>query len=184
MQSIVNEFALPILVPNLSASTYFDQLEDLLSIILSSTKQLSLSPAQLKQIQQYPKHPQHEKAHTAIITNIINKCNAFGAPSRIPDSVITSKLSYGSVDTNSPDYHHPHRAGSNESRKEQIIFESEDYVGLPNIGNTCYINSFLIILYFCRDFRKFLVKEQPTDKSLNCLARIFTDLDVKNTVGL
>jgi ubiquitin C-terminal hydrolase len=100
------------------------------------------------------------------------------------DSIINSKVSHNSINTNSSGQRNPHRAGSYESRKEQIIFESDDYVGLPNIGNTCYINSFLINLYFCRDFHTFLVKEQPTDKTLNYLVRIFTGLDVKNTLGL
>lgn len=151
---------------------------------------------------------QYEKKHRELLANIISKCEGYGQPKAIseintkkstinapasnstlfynPQShPVAHKLSQHSSDSvPSPMTHLPHRGSSNDSRKEQIIFESEDYVGLPNIGNTCYINSFLINLYFCREFRKYIVKQRPSSKTLDCMIRIFNDLDIKNTVGL
>lgn len=136
---------------------------------------------------------------------IKNKSNAFGQSSNIskissikpPPALITqnnsklfqqqpapdtSKLSQPSNE--SPPYHLPHRNASNESRKEQIIFESEDFIGLPNIGNTCYINSFLINLYFCRDVCKLLREQRSSSKTIDSLARIFEALKIKNPIAL
>uniref|UniRef100_A0A2K5L968 ubiquitinyl hydrolase 1 n=1 Tax=Cercocebus atys TaxID=9531 RepID=A0A2K5L968_CERAT len=72
--------------------------------------------------------------------------------------------------------------GANASTLEKEIGPeqfpvNERYFGLVNFGNTCYCNSVLQALYFCRPFReKVLVCEsQPRKKEslLTCLADLF-----------
>ncbi|XP_028570552.1 ubiquitin carboxyl-terminal hydrolase 12-like isoform X1 [Podarcis muralis] len=56
----------------------------------------------------------------------------------------------------------------------------EHYFGLVNFGNTCYCNSVLQALYFCRPFREKVLayKVQPHKKEtlLTCLSELFNDI--------
>ncbi|KAK0043017.1 ubiquitin carboxyl-terminal hydrolase 12, partial [Biomphalaria pfeifferi] len=74
--------------------------------------------------------------------------------------------------------------GANASQLEKEIgseqFPSnEHYFGLVNFGNTCYCNSVLQALYFCRPFRekvlqyKHQVKSLKKETLLTCLADLF-----------
>jgi len=56
---------------------------------------------------------------------------------------------------------------------------NEHYVGLVNFGNTCYCNSVLQALYFCKPFRDMVLlykqqtKNQKKETLLTCLADLF-----------
>jgi hypothetical protein len=58
---------------------------------------------------------------------------------------------------------------------------NEHFYGLVNFGNTCYVNSVLQALYFCRPFREKIIQyklqQQKSNKNkehlLNCLAELF-----------
>ncbi|CAF0759557.1 unnamed protein product [Rotaria sordida] len=55
---------------------------------------------------------------------------------------------------------------------------NEHYLGLVNFGNTCYCNSVLQALYFCKPFRERVLNYRSTQKSkkenlLTCLADLF-----------
>ncbi|EPY74728.1 hypothetical protein CB1_001907053 [Camelus ferus] len=72
--------------------------------------------------------------------------------------------------------------GANASALEKEIGPeqfpvNEHYFGLVNFGNTCYCNSVLQALYFCRPFREKVLayKSQPRKKEslLTCLADLF-----------
>lgn len=72
--------------------------------------------------------------------------------------------------------------GANSSKLEKALLdfpEGERYFGFENFGNTCYANSVLQSLYFCRPFRENLLQyaaKQPNgseDNLLNCLADLF-----------
>lgn len=58
----------------------------------------------------------------------------------------------------------------------QQVMQSMEYVGLPNIGNTCYINCMLHALYFCRSFTEPYFRAVPEEKSLVMIQKVFGDL--------
>jgi hypothetical protein len=56
----------------------------------------------------------------------------------------------------------------------------EHYLGLTNFGNSCYVNSVVQALYFCRPFRKEVLAYQQTadepDTLLSLLAELFDQI--------
>ncbi|XP_018588769.1 ubiquitin carboxyl-terminal hydrolase 12 [Scleropages formosus] len=84
--------------------------------------------------------------------------------------------------------------GANASALEKEIGPeqfpvNEHYFGLVNFGNTCYCNSVLQALYFCRPFREKVLayKAQPRRKEslLTCLADLFNSIATqKKKVGV
>ncbi|OXB81395.1 UNVERIFIED_CONTAM: hypothetical protein H355_001612 [Colinus virginianus] len=85
-------------------------------------------------------------------------------------------------------------SGANASALEKEIGPeqfpvNEHYFGLVNFGNTCYCNSVLQALYFCRPFRDKVLayKSQPRKKEnlLTCLADLFHSIATqKKKVGV
>lgn len=72
--------------------------------------------------------------------------------------------------------------GNTTSKLEKALAESGDderYYGLENFGNTCYCNSVLQALYFCRPFREKVLQygqsagRDTEDNLLNCLVELF-----------
>merc|ERR1712037_422135 len=73
--------------------------------------------------------------------------------------------------------------GANASQLEKDIGSdlfpaNEHYFGLVNFGNTCYSNSVLQALYFCRPFREKVLEYKAKNKRtketlLTCLADLF-----------
>ncbi|XP_071086921.1 ubiquitin carboxyl-terminal hydrolase 46-like isoform X3 [Haliotis cracherodii] len=85
--------------------------------------------------------------------------------------------------------------GANASQLEKEIGSeqfpaNEHYFGLVNFGNTCYCNSVLQALYFCRPFREKVLqfkqhqKSQKKETLLTCLADLFYSIATqKKKVG-
>lgn len=78
--------------------------------------------------------------------------------------------------------------GANSSKLEKALAEApedERYYGLENFGNTCYCNSVLQALYFCKPFRERLLKYGASlpgnveENLLNCLADLFTQVRIR-----
>ncbi|KAL3139205.1 Ubiquitin carboxyl-terminal hydrolase 4 [Trebouxia sp. C0010 RCD-2024] len=78
--------------------------------------------------------------------------------------------------------------GGNSSKLEKALLEfpeGERYFGFENFGNTCYANSVLQSLYFCRPFRENLLQyrakltNDSDDNLLNCLAELFHEITSK-----
>jgi ubiquitin carboxyl-terminal hydrolase 12/46 len=72
--------------------------------------------------------------------------------------------------------------GNSTSKLEKALAESgedERYYGLENFGNTCYCNSVLQALYFCRPFREKVLQygqclpRDNEDNLLTCLVELF-----------
>ncbi|KAI8440586.1 hypothetical protein MSG28_001811 [Choristoneura fumiferana] len=86
------------------------------------------------------------------------------------------------------------RMGANISQLERDIGSeqfppNEHYFGLVNFGNTCYSNSVLQALYFCRPFREKVLEYKAKNKRtketlLTCLADLFYSIATqKKKVG-
>ncbi|KAK7503716.1 hypothetical protein BaRGS_00004839 [Batillaria attramentaria] len=85
--------------------------------------------------------------------------------------------------------------GANASQLEKEIGSeqfpaNEHYFGLVNFGNTCYCNSVLQALYFCRGFREKVLQYKQQQKNakkeslLTCLADLFYSIATqKKKVG-
>ncbi|KAJ9522659.1 hypothetical protein QJQ45_019733 [Haematococcus lacustris] len=76
--------------------------------------------------------------------------------------------------------------GNGSSRLEKALAESaqdERFYGLENFGNTCYCNSVIQALYFCKPFRDKLLQYQAnlpnegTENLLTCLADLFAQIN-------
>ncbi|XP_058974881.1 ubiquitin carboxyl-terminal hydrolase 46-like [Musca domestica] len=84
--------------------------------------------------------------------------------------------------------------GANVSQLEKEIGSdlfppNEHYFGLVNFGNTCYSNSVLQALYFCKPFRDKVLEykaknKRPKETLLSCLADLFYNIATqKKKVG-
>lgn len=84
--------------------------------------------------------------------------------------------------------------GANVSQLEKEIGSdlfppNEHYFGLVNFGNTCYSNSVLQALYFCKPFREKVLEyraknKRPKETLLSCLADLFYNIATqKKKVG-
>ncbi|MGH0136471.1 UNVERIFIED_CONTAM: hypothetical protein FKN15_060876 [Acipenser sinensis] len=86
------------------------------------------------------------------------------------------------------------QAGTNASALEKDIGQeqfpiNEHYFGLVNFGNTCYCNSVLQALYFCRPFREnvlaYKAQQKKKENLLTCLADLFHSITTqKKKVGV
>ncbi|KAF7690118.1 hypothetical protein HF521_011922 [Silurus meridionalis] len=84
--------------------------------------------------------------------------------------------------------------GTNASALEKDIGPeqfpiNEHYFGLVNFGNTCYCNSVLQALYFCRPFREsvlaYKAQQKKKENLLTCLADLFHSIATqKKKVGV
>ncbi len=75
--------------------------------------------------------------------------------------------------------------GANASKLEKALAEApedERYYGFENFGNTCYCNSVLQALYFCKPFRERVLKYGATlpsnaeENLLTCLVDLFNQV--------
>lgn len=82
--------------------------------------------------------------------------------------------------------------GNGGSKLEKALAEIPDderYYGLENFGNTCYCNSVIQALYFCKPFRERILKyaaqipAHSSENLLNCLADLFVQVGCTKVAG-
>jgi ubiquitin C-terminal hydrolase len=71
-----------------------------------------------------------------------------------------------------------------QQQSHEVVLQSMEFVGLPNIGNTCYINSMLHSLYFCRSFVHPFYRALPQDKSLIMMQKVYGELRKRDRTNL
>ncbi|OQR69801.1 ubiquitin carboxyl-terminal hydrolase 12-like [Tropilaelaps mercedesae] len=73
------------------------------------------------------------------------------------------------------------KSGAGSERDDVQLPSSERYLGLVNFGNTCYCNSVLQALYYCKPFREKVLEYKAKNKRtretlLTCLADLFHNI--------
>ena len=66
--------------------------------------------------------------------------------------------------------------GSLLNDREDSIPSTERYLGLVNFGNTCYCNSVLQALYYCKPFREKVLEYKASDSYWRWKRNIFADV--------
>lgn len=65
------------------------------------------------------------------------------------------------------------------------MFECNDYIGIPNVGNTCYINSFIQNLLFCGSFMNAFMKSDIEKYPVyHLLKKLLVQLKERNSAKL
>lgn len=197
-EDVFGNFCAPCLFKNLPTSIYY---EGMARIVRSCLKNMLAKPAvedrDLEVLLRGPLNSGFESDHRSLVEEVRSKCSgkdlskvAVGLPSAVKEESKVRKPQ-DATGHGSSAYWESHASTSaattyhrEPSSREQIIFECQDYVGLPNIGNTCYINSFLVNLYFSKEFKKFFMEEEFADPTLAMLRKIYLCLDRKDKLPL
>ena len=180
LEDIFNNFCKPVLFKEMVSSLYYMEFDRIMRCLME-IPELKIGFTEQEGLEIMTKLNVHKpKEHLKLMEDIFAR---YSPQSKIKLQTVKESLLKQTTVVGP----RPENIAANIKRKEsleskkQLIIECDNLIGLPNIGNSCYLNSFLVSMFFCPDFKKAMMASNFKDKSLRLLKEIYSCLDRKDS---